>query len=103
MPTRLRFGIAAAAVLLAVTVFAAVPRNFVPDFTFQGSSLKGWHVLGKADWRAEKGELIGTPKGSGGWIVLDKSYQDVAFFASSVAAANAKRACCFALRKPIAG
>ena len=82
MPTRLRFGIAAAAVLLAVTVFAAVPRNFVPDFTFQGSSLKGWHVLGKADWRAEKGELIGTPKGSGGWIVLDKSYQDVAFFAS---------------------
>jgi hypothetical protein len=40
-------------------------------------------VLGQAGWRAEKGELIGTPKSaSGGWLVLDRSYQDIGFFAS---------------------
>jgi hypothetical protein len=83
MSRRFVCGTTAAAALLAAALLAAVPPAFVPDSTFEGSSLKGWHVLGQADWRAEKGELIGTPKSAGGgWLVLDKSYQDVQFYAS---------------------
>jgi hypothetical protein len=37
-------------------------------------------VLGAADWKAIDGELVGTPKSTdGGWLVLDKSFQDVEF------------------------
>jgi hypothetical protein len=68
--------------LLAATFVAA--QYYVPDYTFKGSTLTGWHVLGQADWHAESGELIGGPRpgGSGGWLVLDKSYQDLEFSAS---------------------
>ena len=61
--------------------FAANP-NFVPDFVFKGSALSGWHKLGGADWRAENGEIIGVGKEGGGWLVMDKSLQDVGIYAS---------------------
>src|SRR2546425_12376691 len=82
---RLNVAIAAVAVALAIcvirsAVFAASP-NFLPDVVFKGSSLTGWHKLGQTDWRAENGEIIGTSKESGGWLVLDKGYQDIAFYA----------------------
>ena len=54
--------------------------SFHPDTTFTGSSLAGWHTIGGAQWHAESGELIGTPKPSGGWLVLDRSYQDVGLY-----------------------
>ena len=83
MSKKLVCGMAASAAFLISALFAAAPPAFIPDSTFEGSSLKGWHVMGQADWRAENGELIGTPKSaSGGWLVLDKSYQDVEFYAS---------------------
>ena len=83
MSKSLIHGTAAVAAVLAAALSATVPTSFIPDSTFQGSSLKGWHVLGQAGWRAEKGEIIGTPKSAGGgWLVLDKPYQDIAFFAS---------------------
>ena len=55
--------------------------SFQPDNTFKGSSLKGWHVLGDAEWQASNGELIGKAKtnSSGGWLVLDNGYQDIGF------------------------
>jgi Domain of Unknown Function (DUF1080)/FG-GAP-like repeat len=60
-----------------LALFADGP-SFHPDATFKGSDLKGWHTLGQAAWRAENGELTGTPKdASGGWLVLDRSYQDI--------------------------
>jgi Domain of Unknown Function (DUF1080)/FG-GAP-like repeat len=77
----------ARAVAVAVTMVGLVSfvsgdsKNFVPDATFKGSTLTGWHPLGQADWRAENGEIIGTPK-PGGWLLLDRSYQDVGFFLS---------------------
>ena len=38
---------------------------------------------GASRWRAENGEIIGTPKQpGGGWLVLDRPYQDVALYAS---------------------
>ena len=60
---------------------AAANRNFLPDWTFQGSSLPGtWRTLGDADWRAENGEIVGTPRTpAGGWLILDRPLQDVQF------------------------
>ena len=71
-------------------LFAAGP-TFTPDSTFKGSSLTGWHTLGSAEWHAQNGELTGTAKqGAGGWLVLDRSYQDVGFYASFRATGGAK-------------
>ena len=69
--------IAITGLLLLGPVFAVGP-SFIPDGTVKGSSLTGWHVLGQADWKAQNGEIIGTvkPGGSGGWLVLDRSYQE---------------------------
>jgi len=67
---------------LVAQVFNDGP-TFVPTSTFKGSSLTGWHVLGQAEWRAENGEIIGTPKqAGGGWLMLDRSYQDIALYTS---------------------
>src|SRR5258708_38955185 len=64
-------------------VILAANKNFIPDVTFNGSALTGWHQLGQADWRADHGEIVGTPKNpNGGWLVLDRGYQDVEVFAS---------------------
>jgi hypothetical protein len=60
---------------------SASSKNFVPDFVFTGSSLAGWRPLGQATWRAQDGEIVGTPA-AGGWLVFDRAYQDVAVFAS---------------------
>src|SRR5204863_2998858 len=70
------------ALCVLVSAIFAASQNFLPDVVFKGSSLTGWHKLGQADWRAENGEIIGTPKESGGWLMLDKGYQDIAFYAS---------------------
>jgi hypothetical protein len=74
-----------AKVARAVTVFLAVPLfaglSFIPDTTFTGSSLSAWHTLGGASWNAREGEITGTVKASGGWLFLDRSYQDVGFHA----------------------
>ena len=70
-------------VLLVIVVSLGVPvfgarYSFIPDWTFKGSTLTGWHVLGQADWKAANGELTGTPKSpEGGWLMLDKPLQDV--------------------------
>ncbi len=70
-----------AAVLLSIPVFAGL--TFIPDSTFSGSSLKGWHLLGEAAWRAHDGEITGTASqsGAGGWLFLDQSYQEVGLHA----------------------
>src|SRR6266487_3033039 len=62
-------------------------KNFVPDSTFAGSSLTGWRAIGEATWRADDGEIVATPK-SGGWLMLDRPYEDVAVVASFRCAAG---------------
>src|ERR1700693_4367405 len=69
-------------VCAVASVILAANRNFVPDVTFKGSALTAWHTLGQADWSARDGEIVGKPKGDGGWLVLDHGYQDVEFAAS---------------------
>lgn len=74
--------LSAAFALLATTPMFAGGPSFHPDVTFHGSSLSGWHVVGQANWRAEDGELIGTPKAQdGGWLMLDHGFQDVGLYA----------------------
>jgi hypothetical protein len=71
----------ALALMSVVPMFGTGP-SFLPDGTLKGSSLAGWHTTGPAKWHMENGELIGTPgpSGAGGWLVLDRSYQDIGLF-----------------------
>src|SRR5262245_23124690 len=77
---------ASGALTLAAVVLIAplsANRNFAPDWTFTGSALTDWQPLGDADWKAGAGEIVGTPKSdAGGWLLLNKSYQDVQLAAS---------------------
>ena len=74
------------AVLLAMALpidLSGANGNFVPDWTFKGSALTDWQPIGQADWRAENGEIVGTPTNAeGGWLVLNQSFQDVQLAAS---------------------
>jgi hypothetical protein len=79
---RKRFLIVAVLALTGTIPCLGIGPSFYPDVTFRGSSLTGWHTLGGASWRAKDGELIGTPKQSGGWLVLDHSFQDIGLFTS---------------------
>ena len=66
--------------ILLSAIFAAT-HDFIPDLAFTGSSLSGWHSLGHATWRAENGQITATPQNpEGGWLVLDKGYQDVEMY-----------------------
>src|SRR3954452_8583056 len=77
MSTKTLVSTIVAAIGLLSALFAAT-HDFVPDFAFRGSSLAGWHTLGHANWRADNGEITAKPETpDGGWLVLDKSYQDV--------------------------
>src|SRR6185436_330288 len=73
---------AACTVGLVLGVRAADPPNFKPDGSFKGSALTGWHVAGEAEWTAQNGEIVGKarPGTNGGWLVLDKSFQDVQLY-----------------------
>lgn len=82
MSKRTRAVSAVAAVCVLVSAILAASPNFRPDVVFKGSALSGWHRLGQADWRAENGEIVGTPGQGGGWLVLHKGYQDIAFYSS---------------------
>src|SRR5215207_6918080 len=70
---------AACTVGLVLGVRAADPANFKPDAVFKGSALTGWQTVGDAAWTAQNGEIIGKakPGTNGGWLVLDKRFQDV--------------------------
>ncbi len=88
-----RFGASVAAVAMAAAATAAIihgaSKNFAPDAVFTGSSLTGWQPIGQSTWRAENGEIIGTPTAAGGgWLLANKPYQDVAVFASFRCAAG---------------
>jgi hypothetical protein len=73
---------AACTVGLVLGVRAANPPNFKPDGAFKGSALTGWHGVGDAEWTAQNGEIIGKakPGTNGGWLILDKGFQDVQLY-----------------------
>jgi hypothetical protein len=79
----LTYAIAATAVIVGSWApVLGVGPSFRPDGRFTGSSLTAMQVLGDATWRAENGEIIGTPRqAGGGWLMSGHSFQDVAFYA----------------------
>jgi len=80
MYKQIGWGVLAAAGVILLVPRAGANKNFFPDWTFQGSSLGAMRTLGAVDWRAENGEIVGTPKSpEGGWLILDKPLQDVQF------------------------
>jgi len=73
--------VAALAGAAALAALAEGP-NFIADSKFSGSSLSGWHVMGQANWSARDGEVSGKATGGkGGWLMLDRGYQDIGFYA----------------------
>ena len=77
-----KFGKWMVALMFSGAVVYASGPSFVSDIKIPGTSLQGWHQLGHAEWNAENGEIIGRPsQGGGGWLVFDKSYQDILFYA----------------------
>ncbi|MEZ4699960.1 MAG: FG-GAP-like repeat-containing protein [Rhodothermales bacterium] len=72
----------------ALCVLAALPASaqqspapdFIPDYIFHDSQLNGWRPIGGAEWKAEFGAITGTAGRNGGWLMLDASYQNAAFF-----------------------
>ena len=76
--------------LLGVTSAFGAGPSFHPDATFRGSSLTGWQKLGAAHWTARNGEITGEAGQGGGWLMLDRSYQDAGFYVSFRCAAACK-------------
>ena len=88
-------------VLIGTTHLFASGPSFQPDTKMDGTSLKGWHPFGQADWRTDKGEIVGMPReGAGGWLVLDHAYQDSAYTLNTAALAVASPEC-FSARKKL--
>lgn len=46
------------------------------------NDMSSWHSWGDAKWHAESSEIVGNASSGGGWLVLNKSFQDVQFIAS---------------------
>jgi hypothetical protein len=64
---------AAAVAAVSIALNGQTPATFAPDWTFKGSALTGTQQVGQATWRAENGEIIGTPTSpEGGFLLLDK-------------------------------
>jgi hypothetical protein len=82
----------AVVVIGCVTAFqpaAHANRNFVPDWTFTGSSIADAQQLGHARWTAQNGELIGSPlSAEGGWLLFKNELQDVQMATSVKCAAG---------------
>jgi hypothetical protein len=81
-----RVGFAAVVTIFGMAFLAPsakANRNFVPDWTFKGSSLAQFRTLGDVDWHAENGEIVGIPRSpAGGWLILDRPLQDTQFAAT---------------------
>jgi hypothetical protein len=79
-------------------------KNFVPDWTFTGSSLADTDQLGAAKWSAQNGELIGTPASpDGGWLLFNNSVQDVQMAAAFHCAAGCQAGLVLRLEKTVDG
>jgi hypothetical protein len=78
-------------VLTAAALALAIGPSFIPDSTFKGSTLTGWHTLGHAEWKASNGEITGRPTSpEGGWLLIDRGLQDLGVYASFRCAAGCK-------------
>ena len=100
--SRRLFGLAAILGALATVPLAGTRSTFIPDWTFKGSTLAGWHVLGAADWKAIDGELVGTPnrRTAAGWYSTNRFRMSSLAPTSSASARAAPVCCCAPRRRP---
>lgn len=58
-------------------------RDWVPDYRYGGEPLTRWTAIGDVEWSVRNGEIVARPRpgGAGGWLILDRSLQDVAAYA----------------------
>ena len=78
---------------------SAFGLTFQPDHSFTASSLQGWRTLGDAQWQAKNGELVAKATPAGGWLVMDKGYQDVGIHAQFKTTGNGEAAIMFRTEK----
>jgi hypothetical protein len=99
------FGLGLVVAATALTIpLSGTRKTFKPDWTFKGSTLAGWTTLGAAQWTAVNGELVGKATApEGGWLVLDKSFQDVEFGADFRCADGCKTAVLLRAQKTATG
>jgi hypothetical protein len=73
------FAVVGTTAMLCLLSFCAFPGSAAQTPAFNGTTLAGWHVLGPAGWRVEKGEIVGSAKAgvAAGWLVLDHAYEDI--------------------------
>lgn len=66
-------------VLLFATTISSLASgpSFQPDTSFRPDDLHQWKPVGGTTWTAGNGTITGRASESGGWLVLDHSYQDV--------------------------
>ncbi|HEX4684415.1 MAG TPA: FG-GAP-like repeat-containing protein [Gemmatimonadaceae bacterium] len=74
----------------AVGVYGQGPGTFKPTAAVPAANLSGWHQLGDATWKVDRGEFVGTPAGDGGWLVLDKGLQDLQYYSNFKCAPGCK-------------
>jgi hypothetical protein len=90
MNPRQRF-LTALACGLSALVAIVTAQNYPVDTKYGDTWRREFDVVGDAGWRLENGEYVGTPKSErGGWLMLDKSLQDVGVFASFRCAAGCR-------------
>jgi Domain of Unknown Function (DUF1080)/FG-GAP-like repeat len=84
----------------AMEMVSHANKNFIPDWTFTGSSLADAEQLGAARWTAQSGEVIGTPSSpDGGWLLFKNSLQDVQMATSLQCAAGCQAGLLLRLEK----
>src|SRR4051812_47023766 len=71
----------------------------IPDYTFKGSKLTGWHTLGNADWKANNGIITAKANGSASYLISDRGFQDIHLRALFKTDANTEVGFLFRLEK----
>ena len=94
-------------IILCVAAIESVSHannNFIPDWTFTGSSLSDAEQLGAARWSAQNGEVTGTPSSpDGGWLLFKHPLQDVQMATSFRCAAGCQAGLLLRLEKTTDG
>jgi hypothetical protein len=79
-------------------------KNFMPDWTFAGSSLADTEQFGSAKWTVQNGDVIGTPSSpEGGWLLFKNALQDVQMAASFQCSAGCQAGLVLRLEKTADG
>src|SRR5215217_370411 len=82
--------------------FTGRGMSLIPDYTFKASALTGFHTLGSGNWQAANGVIKVKANGIG-YLVSDKSFQDLQLRTLFKADANTEIGFLFRVEKTIDG